>query len=750
VIGPLDLPLASRIGWVLLHSLWQGAVVGGIFEAVRFVLRGRSANARYLVGCAALVVILAAAVVTFVVASPASPAASAPTVARADSFPLKMLSSGAGEAPRILEGNESSPLRAVAKILTGIAPWLAPLWIIGVVFFCFQLTRSWWWVGKIRRQENEPVHPDWLERLEALRRRIGISRPVRLLQSAWVEVPTVIGCFRPVILLPLSSITGLTPAQLEAVLAHELAHVRRLDCVVNAFQCFVETLLFYHPVVWWISGCVREERENCCDDLVVEVCGDRVVYAKALAALETSRSELPQLAFSATGGSLLNRIRRLLGASNASGPATARDFGGLALLGIGLLMIALGVCLPMSPRLYRSMTRIQVRDMTSQNLGNGAEFHATDFDPYFIQTEFEVIQSGVVLHPVIASLDLKSRWGKQYAAGRTFTEDEAIRLLKSRLNVVPVRNTSIIEIQAYDEAPDEAALIANTVAETYRKHRLQVAIDLMKSGVDALEKRKEESDKKIAQQQKVVDDLRASLGISDPDPEATTPPPALSPEVVKNLQNSEQYLVDIQVQLESQLSNLLKLDKSRQREALETALEKPDVQLANLENELNVAEKELSVLALDFSTNHPKYLEAEATIKNVNEKIDMRVEGILLGMENRIDATRARLAQLDERLKNARPPQGAADYYAAKKRLAEMISARQILEMKISSEETELTLPRTAQVVILDYAEPNFSAATFQRPTVPALVLIGLGVLFNLLGIQMLKRRPELPAVPAA
>src|SRR5207248_1639982 len=142
-----------------------------------------------------------------------------------------------------------------------------------------------------------------------------------------------------------SSLIGLAPNQLEAVLAHELAHVRRWDYVVNAFQCVVETLMFYHPVVWWISRCVREEREICCDDLVLKVCDDRLAYARALASLETFRAGGQELAFAATGGSLLNRIRRLLGVATDDRPASAREFGGLALLGIGLVLIGLGIFL---------------------------------------------------------------------------------------------------------------------------------------------------------------------------------------------------------------------------------------------------------------------------------------------------------------------------------------------------------------------------------------------------------------------
>ena len=137
----------------------------------------------------------------------------------------------------------------------------------------------------------------WVATLDDLRHRLGVSRPVRLLKSALVEVPTVIGWFRPVILLPAATLSGLTPGQLEAILAHELAHVRRLDYLVNAFQCLVETLMFYHPIAWWISRCIREERENCCDDLVVEVCGDRLGYARALVTLEGLRAEPAAMGF---------------------------------------------------------------------------------------------------------------------------------------------------------------------------------------------------------------------------------------------------------------------------------------------------------------------------------------------------------------------------------------------------------------------------------------------------------------------
>ena len=145
-------------------------------------------------------------------------------------------------------------------------------------------------------------------------------------------MPTVIGWLKPVVLLPASALAGLAPHQMEAILAHELAHIRRHDYLVNLFQTVVETLLFYHPAVWWLSRRIRAERENCCDDLAVSLCGDPVAYAAALAELEGLRSTTGDSVLAATGGSLLQRVRRLLGAPSHAGRAPGWLAAGLALL----------------------------------------------------------------------------------------------------------------------------------------------------------------------------------------------------------------------------------------------------------------------------------------------------------------------------------------------------------------------------------------------------------------------------------
>ena len=187
---------------------------------------------------------------------------------------------------------------------------------------------------------------DWQERLRALAGRLRVSRPVTMLESCLAETPAVVGYLRPAILIPAGLLTGLPPEQVEAILLHELAHIRRHDYAVNVLQTLVEGLLFYHPAVWWVSGVIRAERENCCDDVVVAVVGDARGYAAALAELEWRRS-VGQPALAARGGNLLRRIRRLL---EPEGP---RSIAG-PVLGAALLMASIAAVLmawqPAAPR----------------------------------------------------------------------------------------------------------------------------------------------------------------------------------------------------------------------------------------------------------------------------------------------------------------------------------------------------------------------------------------------------------------
>ena len=136
---------------------------------------------------------------------------------------------------------------------------------------------------RLRSRLVRPAPSEWQQALDRLKTRIRVSRPVRLLVSSLVQAPAVVGWLRPVVLVPVGALAGLPAEQIEALLVHELAHIRRHDYLVNVLQSVVEALLFYHPAVWWVSGHIRTEREQCCDDVAVSVSGDVLTYARALA-----------------------------------------------------------------------------------------------------------------------------------------------------------------------------------------------------------------------------------------------------------------------------------------------------------------------------------------------------------------------------------------------------------------------------------------------------------------------------------
>ncbi len=190
-------------------------------------------------------------------------------------------------------------------------PWIVPFCMAGVLIFYLRTAGSLLAAQRLRRTGTMAAPQEWQERLRALGERLRVTRPVVLLESCLAETPVVMGFLRPAILIPAGLITGLAPDQLEAILLHELAHIRRHDYAVNVMQGLVEGLLFYHPAVWWLSGLVRAERENCCDDRVVAVRGDARAYAAALAALE-ERRPVGEPALAARGGNLMKRIRRLI------------------------------------------------------------------------------------------------------------------------------------------------------------------------------------------------------------------------------------------------------------------------------------------------------------------------------------------------------------------------------------------------------------------------------------------------------
>lgn len=297
--SPMLEVFVASLGWTLLHFLWQGAVIGVLFGISLAVASRASARARYHIGLVFLALLAILPVVTFLWLSPDT----------------SVTTSAAVSAPTLFAGAATAAAAAAADwraIVDPYLPWTVLIWAFGVLLMTTRLLFEWRDVRRLTRLDIEPLSPEWQARVAKLRERLGVERVVLVLRSARVQVPIVVGWLRPVILVPISAFTGLTPWHLELIVMHELAHVRRHDYLVNLLQVVVETLLFYHPVVRWVSRVVREEREHCCDDLVVARSGDALGYARALTELAGAQSLRLQTSVGSDGGKLLVRIKRLV------------------------------------------------------------------------------------------------------------------------------------------------------------------------------------------------------------------------------------------------------------------------------------------------------------------------------------------------------------------------------------------------------------------------------------------------------
>ena len=331
--------LVRALGWAILHSLWQGVAIAAIVALLLRGLARSTANVRYLIACAGLAAMTAGWALTAASYAPARTTGRslAPEATRAEVAPASSPASvpDVSEGPKLVEPTPARSWRA--QLESWSAAVVIP-WLLGVVLLSARVVCGWYQVRRLRATHKQSVAEAVLLRATAIAERLRVSRPFQIAQSAAVQVPAVVGWFRPLVLLPLSALTGLPSAQLDAIIAHELAHVRRHDYIVNIIQTAIEVLLFYHPACWWISRQIRSEREHCCDDLVVTVCGDPVGYASALTELESLRGRTPALGLAATDGPLLRRVRRLLGpsAANESGPSWMA-----ALLPVVILTVAL-------------------------------------------------------------------------------------------------------------------------------------------------------------------------------------------------------------------------------------------------------------------------------------------------------------------------------------------------------------------------------------------------------------------------
>ena len=357
-------------GWMLVHSVWQLACLAALLALLVRIFNRHSPELRYALSALVLVAMVAAPAATFWLVLPAPVPAGLivtapghqkfpstfphklppPPLARRDFGWPRGEDSPAAGVQRDL-ASEPSPSATVQRWLRPAFPWLVGAWAIGVVGLSTWNIGGWIAMQRLLHLGIRPVSEQLRATTHRLARRIHLSRAVRVVQSVVVEVPSVVGWLRPTILLPGYILTGLSPQQLEAILAHELAHIRRSDYLANLLQTIAETLLFYHPGAWFVSRRMRIEREYCADRLAGEAHGNPTTYAKALAALEDHARTMPQFVLGASSGNLLHRVQRIFGLETNDGGRTGSWLiGAAASLTVLLVLFA-------SPSIHAALAR---------------------------------------------------------------------------------------------------------------------------------------------------------------------------------------------------------------------------------------------------------------------------------------------------------------------------------------------------------------------------------------------------------
>ncbi|MCE6990703.1 M56 family metallopeptidase [Dyadobacter sp. CY323] len=358
----------SALGWTLIHSVWQAALLMLLAIATFYILKKKTANVRYLAAVAFLSTQLFTSIATFFYYyTKSTPALSVPkTFANSLTFTnVRQVSFSATELPfsMKLQGWLSMHLHE-----------LVICWMIGAAVLLLRFLGGWLFTEKLRYDAKVVMDREWRARFGVIVAKMNISQSIEFKETAKILTPMVIGAFSPVILIPIGLLSGFSTSQVEAILAHELAHIRRNDYLVNMLQSFVEVVFFFHPAIWWLSERIRTEREHCCDDIALSVCGDKMSLAHALVKVaEWQTAPRMAMAFASKKPLLLRRVQRVLGLT----PKSTRTLGNLP-----LMLVAFGLVIGLSVYAVAQKTEKKKDKKVSQSAGKKQKsvsgFHAVE------------------------------------------------------------------------------------------------------------------------------------------------------------------------------------------------------------------------------------------------------------------------------------------------------------------------------------------------------------------------------------
>ena len=378
------------------------------------------------------------------------------------------------------------------------------------------------------------------------------------------------------------------------------------------------------------------------------------------------------------------------------------------------------------PKTYMSMSRISVEKDTSDIAPlNGMQSGETAFDPYFIQTELEVIQSQMVLDKVVAKCNLTEEW-KRLNGNEPLDAIAARKRLKKTIDIRQFRNTSIIELRAYDRERAIAQKIAQAIAEEYQTHRTDAQKKRVELGISALEGKMGIYNEEIAEKQAAVDKMRVDLGISDAAGEESYS--IIEPEIVRRYESGLIDARGLHTSMSSLLNGLKLQSLEELRDSISTAY--PDAQLDVLIRELHTGQQTLANHSIDLGELHPRIKGLEKVVATLEQQIDNRIQGVLAGLELKVRSAFAQVEQLQRDVADAKKRESdmretGRKYFNAKRELSNKTRIRDTILFRIMQEQVDLALPKDSTVEITDVAEVPKTAI---RPNIPLNIALGVVV----------------------
>ena len=371
-----------------------------------------------------------------------------------------------------------------------------------------------------------------------------------------------------------------------------------------------------------------------------------------------------------------------------------------------LASVALTFLLPES---YASTARIKV-EMEQENRVDRAQGNPPSYDAYFIQTEFEIIQSQVVLKPVIDKLKLNKQWGKKYFAGQTLEPSETLEILRQRLQLAPVKNTKLVAITVFSDDRQEAAQIANAVANSYRDYREGSRVELAARGLQVLEDNYLAQEQQIEKSQAAVEALQKEFGVLDD----------------VHVQGIGAITANSETTFQEKnalLARLRALSKEERRNVLPTVAADPG--LSNLLGKLHDAQQKFATLTNDYARGHIEVQRVISLMDVLNGQIDDRVEGIMAGLESQLVAIKTASDDLAAKAQKSKPTPENRPYWEAKQNLEHLFDSHKVLLARIEAEKLDAKMPQTTLVQLVDAARPGHAPV---KPNKTLNIVLGAAV----------------------